>query len=117
MKNEIKGKTKENFISKYNEINKHLLIISDHLFERLLYNPKSSDLISLYLFYRSKAKIDSENFNWTNVTVEYTAKRLGMSKDRVRKAKKKLKDMGIINFGAKLAKNGRFTGYIIEINM
>lgn len=70
------------------------IVLSHSLVKSLLNEPNASDLITLYIFYYSTAKW--QNTNQPKCTAAFVAKGLGWCINRVRRIKKQLRDLEMI---------------------
>ena len=92
----------------------HLLITTKQTFEIFLKTKDPSDCIALYMFYYYTAKW--QETNQPRASVRYVAKGLRWSSDRVRRAKKMLGDLKIIEDVRTLDKLGRVKGWYVKLN-
>lgn len=91
------------------------IVLSKPLLDKLLKQEKPADLISLYTFYYYTAKWQSTNI--TKATTSYTATGLGWSESRVRKTKKKLKNLHLVeDIRIKNEKTNQIVGHFIKVN-
>lgn len=86
----------------------------------MLEHERYKELIALYIFYsytscwqKEKGTIVGRNVAWS--TTNYTAKQLGWSEDSVRKYKKELMKLGLIENIVTRGQNNKITGHYIRI--
>lgn len=94
-------------------VDERLVILTKETIDRFLKLDNSSDLIALYVFYHYTAKW--QKTNQPKCTTDYTANGLGWSEARVRKIKKQLIDMGIVE-DVTTTDKGKVTGHYIKLN-
>jgi len=94
-------------------IENELIIITKGLFDAVLKEDKPSDLIALYLFYYYTSKW--QKTDTVKAVTNYAAKGLNWSTDRVKKAKKTLIKMGLIEDVRRIDENGKVTGWYVKI--
>jgi len=94
-------------------IENDLIIITKGLFDAVLKEEKPSDLIALYLFYYYTSKW--QKTDTVKAVTNYAAKGLKWSTDRVKKAKKALIKMGLIEDVRRTDENGKVTGWYVKI--
>src|SRR5687768_1898943 len=96
-------------------IEDNLLAISKQTFELLLKQKGYPYLVSIYLFYYNTAKW--QKTNQPHCTLEYTAKGVHLNKDTVRKFKKVLIDLGLIEDVKVVdSRTGKVVGWYIKLN-
>jgi hypothetical protein len=89
------------------------LVISKSLIDMFLKEPNTGDLIALYTFYYYTAKW--QKTNTARATTNYTAEGLDWSADRVRRAKKVLLQMGLIQDVQTKNEQGQITGNFVFV--
>lgn len=103
------GEKKQNFIED------NITILSKQTIDLLLKEKNPSDLIALYVFYYYTAKW--QGTNKAKATVGYAAKGLKWGRDKTRKAKIKLTDLGLISDERTVSKKtGKVSGWYVKIN-
>jgi hypothetical protein len=90
------------------------IVVSKPLIDKLLKTNNFSELLSLYTFYYYTAKWQKTNQPHANIG--YVAKGLHWGVDKVRKYKKQLKSLGLIDDVQRKDKNNRFTTPYIKVN-
>lgn len=95
-------------------IENELVIITKQTFENLAAQLNNADLITLYLTYYSIAKWQKTNHIFS--TTSFTANRLNWAEGRLRRAKKQLIDMGLIEDLQKKDSAGKIAGHYIKVN-
>ena len=107
---EIENKIKEILA----EVFKDLIISNKQTFDLFLKQKNPSDLIALYDFYYYTAKW--QKTNQPKATTYYVMKGLKWGKDKTRKVKKQLVELGLIQDVRKVNKNSKYLGWYIKIN-
>src|SRR3990167_4448620 len=92
----------------------NLIITTKQTIDELLKYKNPADLISVYNFYYYTAKW--QKTNQPKATVKYVAKGLKMSVERVRKVKKELIGIGLIEEVKTVSASGKITGWYIKLN-
>lgn len=82
--------------------------------DRMLGTGQGGDVVSVYMFYYYTAKWQDTNQPYC--TVEYIAQGLGISKDRVRKAREHLLELGYIEDIQTKGTEGKFGKRYVKIN-
>ena len=94
-------------------IENNIMILSKPTMDLFLKQKKPSDLISLYMFYYYTAKW--QKTNQPKATTSYAAKGLKWSKDKIRRIKKKLIDLHLIEDIKSRDENNKITGWYIKL--
>lgn len=89
------------------------IVLSKALFDLLLKEPNPADLIALYSFYYYTAKW--QKTNQLKATIKYASEGLDISPARIRKAKKTLINLGLVE-EVKERKGSFITGHFIRIH-
>lgn len=96
-------------------IENNLIILTKYTIDRFLKEENPGDLIALYSFYYYTAKWQKTNQPYC--TTLYTSNGLKWSKAKVRKIKKQLIDLGLIeNFVRKNKETNKIEGHYIKMN-
>ena len=95
-------------------VNEEPIVLSKPLMDKLLSQPRPADLIALYCFYYYTAKW--QETNQPKATISYTANGLHWGEDRVRKIKKELISLGLIEGITTRGEGNRVTGHFIKVN-
>lgn len=90
------------------------IILSKHLLDILLKDEDYSNLVALYVFYYYTAKW--QKTNQPHATLNYVAEGMSWGVDKVKRIKKKLKDLGLIDDIVYQAEGGQFEGHYIKVN-
>ena len=90
------------------------IVVSKALLDILLKEENPADLIALYCFYYYTAKW--QKTNQPRATTEYTASGLKWSTIKVRKVKKQLTDLKLIEDVTHYGADGKITGHFVKIN-
>lgn len=90
------------------------IVLSKALFDTLLRQPKPTDLIALYSFYYYTAKW--QKTNQVKATTNYAAKGLSITIHRIRNAKKRLKELGLVEDVQRRSAGNRIIAHYIKIN-
>ena len=90
------------------------IVLSKHLMDILLSQPKAGNLIALYCFYYYTAKW--QKTNQPKATTEYVANGLDWSTDFVRKYKNCLIDLKLIKNVVRKDEEGKIIGHFIKLN-
>ena len=96
-----------------NGIENELIIITKQTFDAFLRSDFPADLIALYNFYYYTAKW--QETNQPKCTTGYTAEGLKWSEAKVRRAKKELMQLGLVE-DVQQKVNGKVTGCFIKLN-
>lgn len=96
-----------------NGIENELIIITKQTFDAFLRSDFPADLIALYNFYYYTAKW--QETNQPKCTTSYTAEGLKWSEAKVRRAKKELMRLGLVE-DVQQKVNGKVTGCFIKLN-
>lgn len=96
-----------------NDIADDLLIMSRATVDILFKQDNCADLIALYSFYYKTAKWQKTNS--IKATDEYVKKCLSWGKDKVRRNKNILKELGLINI-IQRREQGKVIGWYVEVN-
>lgn len=96
-----------------NDIADDLFIMSKATVDILFKQDSCVDLVALYSFYYKTAKWQKTNS--IKATDEYVKKCLSWGKDKVRRNKSKLKELGLINIIQRREK-GKVVGWYVEVN-
>lgn len=96
-----------------NDIADDLFIMSKTTVDILFKHDNCADLIALYSFYYKTAKWQKTNS--IKATDEYVKKCLSWGKDRIRRSKQHLKELGLINI-IQRRKDGKVAGWYVEVN-
>ena len=111
----IEPKKEEQQFNDTGFIENNLIILTKYTIDRFLKEKNPGDLIALYSFYYYTAKWQKTNKPYC--TTIYTNKGLQWSKAKVRKIKKQLIDLGLIeNFIRKNKKTNKIEGHYIKMN-
>lgn len=97
-----------------NFIENSLIILTKQTCDLLLSQEKGSDLIALYVFYYYTAKW--QGTNQPHCTTPYASVGLGWTIQRLRKAKKKLIELGLISDVKTVNESNKITGHYIKMN-
>jgi hypothetical protein len=95
-------------------IESELIVLTKATMDRFLKEDNPSNLISLYMFYYYTAKW--QKTNQPKATIAYASKALRYSAVTIRKYKKRLSEMGLIEDICKKNKDGRVAGWYIKLN-
>lgn len=95
-------------------IESELIILTKATMDKFLKEDNPSDLIALYMFYYYTAKW--QKTNQPKATIAYASKALKCSDVTIRKYKKRLSEIGLIEDICKKNKDGRVTGWYIKLN-
>jgi hypothetical protein len=90
------------------------IVLSKCLLDILLKQPNCSDLIALYTFYYYTAKW--QKTNQPKSTADYTAQGMGWSIKRVKRCKKRLIEIGLIESIVSKNMEGKVSGHFVKIN-
>lgn len=95
--------------------NQWSVAITRETIQRILKNPTgdTGDMLALWMFYAYTARW--QHTNRPKSVTEYTAKGLGWSVARVRRAKSELAKLGLIADSKTTDGNGRITGWYVEV--
>lgn len=99
---------------KLNDVADSLIIFNKITFDRLLKSETPADSIALYTFYYYTAKW--QGTNKPKCTTAYVAKSLKWSESRVRKAKKQLSDIGLVEDITSKDESGKIIGHFVKVN-
>ena len=99
---------------KLNDIADSLIIFNKITFDRLLKSETPADSIALYTFYYYTAKW--QGTNQPKCTTAYVANGLKWSESRVRKAKKELLDIGLVEDITSKDEGGKIIGHFVKVN-
>ena len=99
---------------KLNDIADSLIIFNKITFDRLLKSETPADSIALYTFYYYTAKW--QGTNQPKCTTAYVANGLKWSESRVRKAKKELLDIGLVEDITSKDESGKIIGHFVKVN-
>ncbi|MDD6990139.1 hypothetical protein [Ruminococcus sp.] len=99
---------------KLNDIADSLIIFNKITFDRILKSETPSDSIALYTFYYYTAKW--QGTNQPKCTTAYVANGLKWSESRVRKAKKELLDIGLVEDITSKDESGKIIGHFVKVN-
>ena len=99
---------------KLNDIADSLIIFNKITFDRLLKSETPADSIALYTFYYYTAKW--QGTNQPKCTTSYVANGLKWSESRVRKAKKELLDIGLVEDITSKDESGKIIGHFVKVN-
>lgn len=105
---------KEYIIDDSNFIENSLIVLTKYTFERFLKEENPADLMSLYTFYLYTAKW--QKTNQVYCTVCFVCKGIKWGKDKVRKIKRQLKDMGLIEDIQRRDTDNKIIGHYVKIN-
>lgn len=97
---------------KLNDISDELLIVNKTTIERL-FQEENKDGLVLYLFYYKTAKW--QNHNPIKAADEYTKKCLHWGTDKLKRVKKQLKDMELIEVEKRLNESKQVTGWYVKV--
>ncbi len=95
------------------QIDQEPIVLSKPLLDQLLNQPNPANLIALYCFYYYTAKW--QRTNQPKATINYVAKGIKWGVDKVRAAKKQLKNLGLIDDVIERDK-GKVSGHYIKVN-
>lgn len=95
-------------------IEEQLVILTKETIDRFLSSDNPADIMALYTFYYYSAKW--QETNQPKCTTSYAASGLKWSEAKVRKTKKQLVDMGLIEDIQIKGDDGRITGHYIKLN-
>lgn len=120
-KNDVKSKSNDMLIcfDKYKNITMNdLTIIHKSILDQFAKTDHFAGLSALYMFYYYTLKWQSLKYNITAIkcTTDYAAKKLGWSKPRVRKYKKILMEMGLVQDVVRKDPNNKYGGWYIKLN-
>jgi hypothetical protein len=101
-------------IDQFDFLENQLVILSKETIEKFLQYSNASDLIGLYTFYYYTAKW--QKTNQPKCTDTYCVKGLKWSKTKFYKAKKILKDIGLIQNIKRINKENKVVGWYVRIN-
>lgn len=101
-------------MSEQNFIEDNILIISKQTMDLFLKQKNPADVIALYCFYYYTAKW--QKTNQIKCTTGYAAKGLNKSEDVIRRTKKVLNEIGLIEDLKTKGNNNKITGWYIKIN-
>ena len=90
------------------------IVLSKPLLDKLLAESNPADLIALYCFYYYTAKW--QGTNQPKTTIAYSAKGLHWGEDRVRRVKKALISLGLVEAVVERGEGNRVTGHFIKVN-
>lgn len=99
---------------KLNDIADSLIIFNKITFDRFLKSETPADSIALYTFYYYTAKW--QGTNQPKCTTAYVANGLKWSESRVRKAKKELLDIGLVEDITSKDESGKIIGHFVKVN-
>lgn len=99
---------------KLNDVADSLIIFNKITFDRLLKTETPADNIALYTFYYYTAKW--QGTNQPKCTIDYVANGLKWSESRVRKAKKELSDIGLVEDITSKDEIGKISGHFVKVN-
>lgn len=99
---------------KLNDVADSLIIFNKITFDRLLKTETPADNIALYTFYYYTAKW--QKTNQPKCTIAYVANGLKWSESRVRKAKKELSDIGLVEDITSKDESGKISGHFVKVN-
>ena len=97
----------------YNK-NQEPIVLSKYTLDRLLKEKNFAELLALYTFYYYTAKW--QGTNKAKSTTGYTAKGMGWSEDKVRKYKKQLISLGLVENFKRLSADKKILGWYIKVN-
>lgn len=95
-------------------IEDNLIVFSKNTFDAFLRCDNPADLIALYGFYYYTAKW--QKTNQIKATDNYVCKGLHWGKDRLRRAYKELKAVGLVERIARKNKQGKVEGHYVKVN-
>lgn len=95
-------------------IEEQLVILTKETIDRFLSSDNPSDIMALYTFYYYSSKW--QETNQPKCTTSYAAAGLKWSEAKVRKTKKQLVDMGLIEDIQIKGNDGRISGHYIKLN-
>lgn len=101
-------------MDKHNLIENELLIVNKQTFDVFLKQDNPAELMSLYMFYYYTAKW--QGTNQIRCTTGYVANGLRWSEAKVRKVKKQLLELGLIEDVNTRDQFGKMTGHYIKMN-
>jgi len=110
---EIKRQREQNPTERSDFIENNLMILSKQTMDLFLKQDNPGELISLYMFYYYTAKW--QETNQPKATTGYAAQGLNWTESRVRKSKKDLIQIGLIEDVRKTNEKGQVSGYYIKI--
>lgn len=99
---------------KLNDVADSLIIFNKITFDRLLKSEMPADSIALYTFYYYTAKW--QGTNQPKCTTAYVANGLKWSGSRVRKAKKELSNIGLVEDITSKDESGKISGHFVKVN-
>lgn len=100
-------------VPKQEFIEDRLLLLTASIYEKFRQTDHPADCMALYIHYYYTAKWQKTNV--THSTTAYSAKALKWSLDRVRKTKKVLLDLGLIEDITRKSQKGKIIGHYIKI--
>lgn len=98
---------------KLQDIANELLIINETTLNRIFPLENCIDCLGLYIFYYKTAKWQQTNI--IKATDLYTRQCLKLGKDRLKKAKISLQEIGLINIIQRKTTDGKINGWYIEV--
>lgn len=99
---------------KLTDVADSLIIFNKITFDRLLNTETPADSIALYTFYYYTAKW--QGTNQPKCTTAYVANGLKWSESRVRKAKKELSDIGLVEDITSKDESWKISGHFVKVN-
>jgi hypothetical protein len=111
---EVKIYEPEETIDFQGEIESQFIILTKATIDTFLKMDNAGDLIALYTFYYYTSKW--QKTNQPRSTTGYTAKGLGWSLEKVRKTKKLLKEMGLVEDFKRVDEKGKIEKWYIRMN-
>lgn len=99
---------------KLTDVADSLIIFNKITFDGLLKTETPADNIALYTFYYYTAKW--QGTNQPKCTTAYVANGLKWSESRVRKAKKELSDIGLVEDITSKDESGKISGHFVKVN-
>lgn len=106
-------RTKQYFPQPLYPINDEPIVLSKHLLDVLLKETNFASLLALYTFYYYTAKW--QKTDQPRATLNYVCKGIGWSDTTVKKIKKQLKELGLIE-DVQTREEGKITGHYIKVN-
>lgn len=100
-------------VPKQEFIEDQLILLTASIYEKFRQTDHPADCMALYVHYYYTAKWQKTNL--THSTTSYSAKALKWSLDRVRKTKKVLTDLGLIEDIIRKSQKGKIVGHYIKI--
>lgn len=95
-------------------VNEEPIVLSKSLMDLLLKEDEVDCLIALYIFYYYTAKW--QKTNQPKATTDYVSNALHWHQDKVRRIKRRLKELGLIEDVVTYGEGGKITGHYIHVN-